>query len=383
MSAAQLHQEFLESIAREYLNKSSREVYRVFLVKFAYDNQFKQHHELAEVLGKETVTFNKQLSAVYEAFTKQNGGPLNGRVAGKQQSVELFRWLWGDRFPEWLSQRGIVRQQVDAIQDDRSSGWTTPDALNEPNVQLTIEVEKTKNIGLGISKVKKKLVLDIDKINSQQRQAIEQLLQMITGDDSLKISNIEKGSVVLVLEGSVEGLERLERMVKSGELTQLLGIRVKEIRDATFEKSANLSQWLEGIFEIGWQRREELLTSEQFSLVWEAKDGSLDGDRPSRAKQINLTTDSLSPAIILLVNLTQETEETVIIQLRVYPTGETSYLPENFKLQVLVEEEEVFQEVTARSADEWMQVQFDADLGDEFRVRLILGEMTVTEDFII
>ncbi len=96
---AQLRQEFLESIAGKYLNDSSREVQRVFMTRFAYDNQFKKNDDLAKTLGKEPVTFPKQLSAVYQAFAL-DAGPIDGRGARKQKALELFRWLWNDRFPE-------------------------------------------------------------------------------------------------------------------------------------------------------------------------------------------------------------------------------------------------------------------------------------------
>jgi len=356
---AQLRQEFLESIARKYLKNSSREVQRVFMTRFAYDNQSKKNDELAKILGKETVTFNRQLSAVYQAFAS-NGGPIDGRGAGKQKALELFRWLWNDRFPEW--------RQKQRLED--------PEGATEPKRKLTIELEETTNIGIGMSKKKKKLVLDIDKLSPQQEQAINELLQKLTGDDSLKIEKTEKGSVVLVLGGSEAGLDRLEYLVKSGELTELLGIPIEDIRD---EEPVKLSQWFRGIFETGWQQAEELLTPQQLSAT-------VFGDRMERAKLINWRADLLSHAVVLLVNLTRESEETVTVKLKLYPTGDEGYLPENIQLQVLVDadgEKEVFEEVTARSADEWIQCRFDAEPEDEFTVRLVLGEGMVTENFAI
>ncbi len=43
------------------------------------------------------------------------------------------------------------------------------------------------------------------------------------------IFDIEKGSIKLILEGSQEGLERLERLFKSGELTEILDIPVEDV----------------------------------------------------------------------------------------------------------------------------------------------------------
>ena len=68
-----------------------------------------------------------------------------------------------------------------------------------------------------------------NKINVAKLKAIEASLQEIAGDASLKIIDIEEGSIRLILEGSQEGLERLEQLFKSGELTEVLDIPVEDV----------------------------------------------------------------------------------------------------------------------------------------------------------
>ena len=216
------------------------------------------------------------------------------------------------------------------------------------------------------------VVLDIE-VSEENLRKLEFNIKNVVGANKVRIKRIEKGSLVVYLEGSRLACGQIEALFKQGVLSERLGFPVLDVQFAPIR--VNLSRWFQGMFEMGWQQVEELLTPQQLSRVW--------GENLERAKRINLRADLLSHAIILLVNLTQENEETVIIQLKAYPTDEDSYLPENLKLQVLVDEEEVFQEVAARSADEWMQVQFDADRGDEFKVRLMLGEIQVTESFVI
>ena len=60
-------------------------------------------------------------------------------------------------------------------------------------------------------------------------EAIVEHLRQITGDDSIKLTCYEKGSIKLFLEGSPEGLEKLVELFKSGELTDVLGIPVEEV----------------------------------------------------------------------------------------------------------------------------------------------------------
>ncbi|NEQ66320.1 MAG: pentapeptide repeat-containing protein [Symploca sp. SIO2D2] len=60
-------------------------------------------------------------------------------------------------------------------------------------------------------------------------KAILTLLQKISGDASLEMVDIEEGSIRLILEGSTEGLEQLEALFKSGELTEVEGIPVEDV----------------------------------------------------------------------------------------------------------------------------------------------------------
>ena len=89
-------------------------------------------------------------------------------------------------------------------------------------------------------------------------------------------------------------------------------------------------------------------------------------------------------AVVLLVNLVRENDDSpeVEITLRVYPTGDDVYLPPNLKLIVL-SENEVFQEVTARSEDRIIQCQLEGEVGEEFTVQLVLDEAVISEDFVV
>lgn len=60
-------------------------------------------------------------------------------------------------------------------------------------------------------------------------EAIIEHLRQITGDDSIRLTLHEKGSIKLFLEGSPEGLEKLSALFKSGELTDVLGIPIEEV----------------------------------------------------------------------------------------------------------------------------------------------------------
>ena len=70
------------------------------------------------------------------------------------------------------------------------------------------------------------------------------------------------------------------------------------------------------------------------------------------------------------------------ILLRVYPIGDQSFLPSGLKLIGLDEAgNQFFKPVEARNQDNYIQFKFSADTGDNFSVRVALGDDGITEFF--
>ena len=211
--------------------------------------------------------------------------------------------------------------------------------------------------------------------NEELADAIFSLVKQYSGDASLTLRRIAKGSLVLVVEGSPEGFEQIEQLFASGELTNLLGVPVFGVQKVSASDSVNLSRWFQNCFEAGWQAAAELLTPQQLSPVfW--------GAGVKGAKLIDFRIDLVRHKVILVISLMQENDLQVSVRLQVYPQGEAIYLPSNLQLQVF-SEGEVFQEVAARSADQFIQCQFGGALGDCFSVQVALGETSVRENFVI
>ncbi|MEG4841546.1 DUF1822 family protein [Microcoleus sp. B9-D4] len=219
------------------------------------------------------------------------------------------------------------------------------------------------------------LVMTCDvEVSEEILRTLEETMKQILGANQMKIQKIERGSLIIYWQGSRSSYEQIEVLFREGVLSDRLGVPVLEVQVVPNEEQVNLSQWFENIFTAGWQSVEELLTPQQLSpTVW--------SDRVKQGKLFNLRADLISHAVNLVINLTRASEDKVSVWLQVYPSGE-NYLPLNLKLLVLAEGE-VFKEVTARSADVLIQCQFDADPGDEFSVKLALGEVSVTEKFVL
>jgi uncharacterized protein YjbI with pentapeptide repeats len=69
----------------------------------------------------------------------------------------------------------------------------------------------------------------IDNIEKHKLDVIVALLQKLGGDTSIEILDIDEGSIQLILGGSPEGLDRIEALFKSGELSAISDILVQDV----------------------------------------------------------------------------------------------------------------------------------------------------------
>lgn len=157
----------------------------------------------------------------------------------------------------------------------------------------------------------------------------------------------------------------------------------------------NLSQWLNNVFETGWQTLESVLNPAEPDLAFGFRSAvrSADGavlanpDLPNagilRAKLVDLGMQLSGYPVALIVELQPETEHRSQITLQVHPTGTQAYLPPSLQLIVLDESGLVFLEAQARNADNYMQLQFSGLAEEQFSVKVTLGEASIMEDFVV
>ncbi|PHM06716.1 DUF1822 family protein [Nostoc sp. 'Peltigera malacea cyanobiont' DB3992] len=98
----------------------------------------------------------------------------------------------------------------------------------------------------------------------------------------------------------------------------------------------------------------------------------------SRAKLINLESQ-----VLLLLQLTPTDSEVFDIRLRVYPGDDSIHLPLDLQLIVLNEAGNTSMEAQARSADDWMQLEFSCQHEEKFSVKIVLGETSLMEEFVV
>jgi hypothetical protein len=180
-------------------------------------------------------------------------------------------------------------------------------------------------------------------------------------------------------EIAVEQLRSLE------DLLAHLTAKTSQSKICNLKSKIQLSQWLENIFEIGWQSIETILGAEQQNLAFSLRSNSHSlNSSIKRAKLIDLGLQLGNLSLALLVAITPETEQKVGILVQLHPIPGETYLPPNLKLSMLSESGEILQEVESRSVDNYIQLKrFRGLPGESFAIQLTFGEASVTEDFVI
>lgn len=194
---------------------------------------------------------------------------------------------------------------------------------------------------------------------------IEKLLRRYSGDSTLYVYESREGSIILFVESSLEGYERIEYLFQQGQLNDLLDAPVSRIK----LKPISLGEWLQGNFvdaiNLAWQ---EPLTS------------FADASAVRRVKDVYLTDDI---SIQLLLSIENETEQSFRVLVRVSPNTETSnVLPRGFKIQIFNQSDELLGE---QEVDTGAQVVELPILGlereERFKLALILDDEEYSEEF--
>jgi len=153
----------------------------------------------------------------------------------------------------------------------------------------------------------------------------------------------------------------------------------------------NLSQWFEDLFEAGWQSLETLLATESAELASSFRSApvaelalsfrSAPVAELRGCKQIELGMPSQS--VVIIVAIAGESEQEMDIRVEVQPPTGQTYLPSNLQLMVLDEDGEAVMDIHSRSDNKNIQLEFSGEPGDRFSVKVALGDVSVTENFII
>jgi len=153
--------------------------------------------------------------------------------------------------------------------------------------------------------------------------------------------------------------------------------------------SINLGQWLQEVFEVGWQSLETFLNTEPGILAFSFRQGRPSATEARKVfvegiKLIDLGMELENQSVALLVGLVTEAEQRVGIRVQLYPAGGQTYLPPNIRLALLSPSGATLQEYQARTQDSLIQLKrFTCPMGKSFSIQVAHHDFSIKEDFVI
>ncbi len=231
------------------------------------------------------------------------------------------------------------------------------------------------------------MTCDVEVSESLLRK-LEATIQEVTGSNNLRIVRIENGSVVFVWQGSLDACRQVENLFQSGQLDRVLEFPVAnvQVEDVpALSKSqpvVSLSQWLQGIFEPSWQPVEWVMAPRlRMAALPLAPDCDIPTDIIKRSKVICWDTDDREFALV--VHLIETTTQSIDIRIQIHPGDRATDLPPDLQLSVQDASGVTCLEATARTADNWLQLEFGAEPGEHFSVAVTVGSVRAVEHFSI
>ncbi|MBW4636159.1 MAG: DUF1822 family protein [Iphinoe sp. HA4291-MV1] len=189
-------------------------------------------------------------------------------------------------------------------------------------------------------------------------------------NSSLKEATILGFTPQAAAEVSLSQLQSLEDF-----LLYLSELEVTKSPEEDLSSLVKIGQWLDGVVDAGWQTIEHLLNPQQLGLAFKSAVSM------TRGQKIDLGVQFEQISVALVVKVTSESESEVDILTQVYPVGQ-NVLPEGVQLNISDESGATVLEVTSTDEeDNWIQLEFSAELGEKFQIMVVYGESQQTREF--
>jgi hypothetical protein len=140
-----------------------------------------------------------------------------------------------------------------------------------------------------------------------------------------------------------------------------------------------LSRWLQGVIDEGWQTIEALINPEA-NLAWSTRNQP---EKVRGGKLINFGLQLNNKSTVLLITVIPESEGKIGVSAQVLPAAGEQVLPPQLKLTLLSSKSnKVLQEVESRQQDNYIQLKpFKGKPGTRFSIEVSLGEVKIRETF--
>ncbi|OYQ65934.1 hypothetical protein B9G53_05900 [Pseudanabaena sp. SR411] len=354
--------------------QEDEEKYKIQLLKFYQEENLQDHYKEAECKWYIVKLF-QDLEA-----QKKNDEPRQ-KGLGKFEKKYLCLLLAGIKQQE-ISNLNIYSTKSLGSEPSRKIypliGNLTGKKINSSEDILISLVDKgyRKSCGLYRKVTNEKQALIIVKCEAEISEAslthLEMQFKNVIEVDTLFLNHITKGCMKTYWQGSQADCAKIEALYNLGLLSERLGVPVLEVRVIPIEERNILTQWLENIFNQGWQVVEELLNPQQLiPTTW--------SDQIKRAK---LITDLTQQIVLVITIRERETSPQFNIGIEVYPKDQQA-LPKDLTLQMLTDEENISLQAIALENAPYIECRFNCDYEDKFIIKLIESGIEVREYFTI
>ncbi|MEX0269704.1 DUF1822 family protein [Leptolyngbyaceae cyanobacterium UHCC 1019] len=191
-------------------------------------------------------------------------------------------------------------------------------------------------------------------------------------DESLQTAKII-GYVKTVATEHVP-LQQFQQNSLEDLLIYLDQLRHPQIQQASQQIPTQLSQWFQNIFQQDWQNLNTLLTPAKLAY----RNHRLSSAMGLKVFDLHRADEQVEVSLGLTPLDTSELD----VWVGVYPTGTQTHLPADLQLVILNEMGDPVIQAQAMSTEN-IQLQFSGEPGEHFSVRLMLGDISVTEPFVI
>ncbi|MEC4813024.1 MAG: DUF1822 family protein [Scytonema sp. PMC 1069.18] len=142
----------------------------------------------------------------------------------------------------------------------------------------------------------------------------------------------------------------------------------------------NLQRWLENSFEAAWQPIESIFQNQPALQFRSTKEGIVE-----RAKLIDfgIQANNTSVGIVVKVSYDDDNKNERKIIVELHPNNGHEYLPPLLQVMILDEEETAIMEAKAKNDSKKIELQLSASPGDNFSVKITMGDVSVLENFVI
>lgn len=141
----------------------------------------------------------------------------------------------------------------------------------------------------------------------------------------------------------------------------------------------NLSQWFKHIFETSWESIEAVLGNEAAEPAFAFR-SKLKATNLKRCKLLELANQE---QLALIVNIAPESDSIINILVELMPANNLIYLPENLQLILLDEQEQAIIDTKTKQYNQHIQLDLSGEPGERFTIKVVLGQESFSESFII